>query len=277
MWCFLARRKMIWALETGLDSVESVRLLAHLEGCPRCAGFRDRLQNLQAQLAGRPRATAPGDLWPRIEESLFGLNQEASSQTTRPEGFPFRKPFHWAAIASAATLLIVAAVLTFYPFNFFSPRVESAELDLSGYIAAGSPAIENCWLRPAEGFQPVALDALHPNRSLQLFHPQRIAGDYTLRALNRRQIGTHEAAQLTYSNGVDSLSIFEVASTVPLNLGTKDASDYELRSMHCRKMRTASCVLTFVVRGTQFVICAHNHDARFLERVVADFTERYSE
>lgn len=276
MWCFKARRQIIWALEDGHRPETPSALWAHLEKCENCAREMKRRRNLTAQLRSIPHAVAPEELWPSIMREVSRTHPLAAGESLPAHPLLPWRSFPVAAITSAVVVILIAAVISFYPFRFFSPQLVSAELDLSSYISRSTPGSHETWLRAAEGFQPVAIDAFHRRHPLEIYHPEVIADQFTLRSVRVRKIGPHDAAQLTYSNGIEGLSIFEVSMDVKLNFGAMDSSECEVSSRHCRKMRTADCVLTFTAGETQFVLCARNHDMKFLAQVVREFSERYS-
>lgn len=276
MWCFNARRQMIGAMEDGHRPETPKALWAHLEKCENCAREMKRCRNLTAQLRSIPHAVAPEELWPSIAREVFRIPPLGAGESLPAYHLLPGRSFPVAAMTSVAVVILIAAVISFYPFRFFSPQLVSAELDLSSYISRSTPGSHETWLRAAEGFQPVAIDAFHRTHPFEIYHPEVVADQFTLRSIRVRRIGSHEAAQLTYSNGVEGLSIFEVSKDVKLSFGAMDSSECELSSRHCRKMRTADCVLTFTAGGTQFVLCTRNHDMKFLAQVVREFTERYS-
>lgn len=275
MWCFKARRQIIWALEEG-HREPSGALLAHLENCKNCQGEMKRLRNLMAELRSIPHAVAPEGMWPLIQSEISKTKALGGGKPASVLQFIRWRPFPVPAIAGAMVMVLIAALISFYPFRFFSPQLVSAELDLSGYISSSVPSSQEAWLQPAEGFQPIAKDALSRTHSFPIYQPETIAAQFKLRYIGVRKVGRHKAVQLTYSNGVEGLSVFEVSQDVKLNFGAVDSFECELNSRHCRKMRTVDCVLTFMAGGTQFVLCTRNHDMKFLAQVVREFTERYS-
>ena len=80
-----------------LDLVRHLDIERHLTGCASCARACKQLEALQVALRGAPDFAPPASLRPRIERSLFDLDE------SRPV---HRRQLGWLALAAAAAVLV---------------------------------------------------------------------------------------------------------------------------------------------------------------------------
>lgn len=148
-------------LDGDLNEEEYSRMMDHLEACPECAEFKERLEKIDRDLASLPKVTPPYSLvdaiLPELERldaqlgEISGSDEAASPRSTssRQRWFQHRRVMQWGGIGAAAALLGIL-IVNGLPSDLDKRAITTQELASS----AGSAESAADAASPASGAAP---------------------------------------------------------------------------------------------------------------------------
>jgi Putative zinc-finger len=280
--CFHVSRRLVGYSEGELNSNESARIEAHLDGCARCRGRFGQIRQRTDLMRRLPLLDPAEELWGAIAREVSASRR---SEPVKDAGavetfnglrrrFGHRRLLRSAAMAAA--IFIIAGALLLANRSRLAPDGHNGELNLASYLdLVGAVATAEQALREfpaAPGFTEVRWPEARTAVAFPAIAPEVLPGGYKLAAARLYSLGSLRALQFKYRSEQDALCVFQLPSGSKLSFGEQPSEQYHTDGAFCWRGRNRNCALyRFVLGETQFALMTRQTDPAVVDALIQAF------